>query len=129
MLRFLDEKASDLGLKLPKSPVDVVRLSRLIGILPDFVKAVSLKPLITDVEIATDFNFPIEFVQSFSNALQESFVTEQPTYVIPTYPEYVSLLNTAGTVEEIKQEPRKEQLKVVSVTQETRRRIVVEYQI
>jgi len=98
MLRFLDEKASDLGLTLPRSPIDLASLSKLSEILPATIKALSFKPLITDFEIARDFGFTPEFVQSLSMALQESFLAIRPPtpQIERVYPG--SELLTAGTI-------------------------------
>jgi hypothetical protein len=84
MTRSLAEKASELKLDLPRSAIDVIRLSKLIETLPAMIKALSYEPLIAAPEIAREFRFPLEFVQDLSKALQESLprITPQISYPI-----------------------------------------------
>ncbi len=112
MLRSLEEKASEMELMWPRSPIDLVRLSKLSEILPATIKALSSKPLITDFQIAKDFGFTLEFVQSLSMALQESFVAIRPSAprIEQVYPAYEPL--TAGTI------PAREPSSTPWVTQE-----------
>lgn len=119
MCRSLSEKGSDLGLTLPESPSDVVRLSKLSRVIPTLIRAISVRtPLTADPEIAKDLNFPLEFVQSLSRGVQESYpISRQPSDQIQPIRPMERWLDVAGTItSEIRLGERREVFSLTEVS-------------
>ena len=92
MSGLLPEKASELGVAFQPLPPRIVRFSGLSELLPHMIRAVSLDPNTSRVELAKIFNLPLDFVDALSTALSQYYAPAK--MVVLTEPE----LATAATL-------------------------------